>query len=78
VGTTRFAGYFLTGPDRCRVTVFAALADGKALVQPRRMGLTSRRRRLGPAIACTPNADAIKVDPQQLPIAAMNRDDVGP
>jgi hypothetical protein len=49
------------------------------------MGLTSRlaaemslrRHRLGPAIACTPNTDAIKVDPRQLPIAAMNLDDVG-
>jgi hypothetical protein len=87
VGPTRFVGYFLSGPDRCRVTVFTAAADDEALVQPPRrieFDLAAGGRNEIPAgdgsalaIACTADADAIKVAPQQLPIAAGNVDGVG-
>jgi hypothetical protein len=80
VGPTRFVGYFLSGPDRCRVTVFTAAADDDALVQPPRrieFDLAAGGRieisagdGSALAIACTADADAIKVAPQRLPIAA--------
>jgi hypothetical protein len=79
VGPTRFVGYFLSGPDRCRVTVFTAAADDDALVQPPRrieFDLAAGARNeisagdgSALAIACTADADAIKVAPQRLPIA---------
>jgi hypothetical protein len=80
VGPTRFVGYFLSGPDRCRVTVFTAAANDEALVQPPRrieFDLAAGGRNeisagegSALAIACTADADAIKVAPQRLPVAA--------
>jgi hypothetical protein len=74
VGDTRFVGYFLAGPDRCDVTVLQARADDEALAAaPRRTEISiaaGGRSELdaGPnsalAIACTIDADAIKVAPQ--------------
>ena len=74
VGGARFVGYFVAGPGRCDVTVFQAGADDEALkVAPRRMVLqiaAGGRSELdaGPdaalAIACTADADAIKLAPQ--------------
>lgn len=71
VGDARFVGYFVKGPDRCDVTVFQANADDEALaVKPRRMVLqiaAGGRNELyaGPdaalAIACTADADALKL-----------------
>jgi hypothetical protein len=87
VGPTRFVGYFLAGPDRCRVTVFMAAADDEALVRPPRrfeFDVAAGGRNEIPAgggsalaIACTADADAIKVAPQQLPMSAGNLDGVG-
>ncbi len=74
VGDSRFVGYFLTGPERCDVTVFEARADDKALAAPpTRMVLqiaAGGRSEIdaGPdaalAIARTGDADAIKIAPQ--------------
>ena len=74
VGDVRFVGYFLAGPERCDVTVFEAGAEDEALkVAPRRMVLqiaAGGRNELdaGPdsalAIACTGDADALKLAPQ--------------
>ena len=74
VGDARFVGYFVKGPDRCDVTVYQASADDEALtVKPRRMVLqiaAGGRNELdaGPdaalAIACTADADALKLAPQ--------------
>ena len=74
VGDMRFVGYFLQGPDRCDVTVFEARAeDDRLTVPPRRLVLqiaAADRSELeaGPdsalAIACTVDADAIKIAPQ--------------
>lgn len=74
VGDARFVGYFTSGPERCDVTVFQAAADDEALrIAPRRMVLqiaAGGRNELdaGPdaalAIACTVDADAIKLAPQ--------------
>lgn len=74
IGNSRFVGYFLTGPDRCDVTVSVTRADDEALsTPPRRMLLqiaAGGRSELdaGPnsalAIACTVDADAIKLAPQ--------------
>jgi hypothetical protein len=87
VGPTRFVGYFLSAPDRCRVTVLTAAADDEVLVQPPRrieFDLAAGGRNEIPAgdgsalaIACTADADAIKVAPQQLPIAAKIPDGAG-
>jgi len=74
VGTTRFVGYFLQSPDACRVTVFEAAAFDEALTSPvRRIDIdipaagrsafdTGDGSAL--AIACTADADAIKIAPQ--------------
>jgi hypothetical protein len=74
VGTTRFIGYFLQSSDACKVTVFEAAAFDEALISPpRRMDLdipaggrsafdTGDGSAL--AIACTADADAIKIAPQ--------------
>jgi hypothetical protein len=80
VGPTLFVGYFLPSPGRCRVTVFTAAADDEARVQPPRrieFDLAAGGRNEIPAgdgsalaIACTADADAIKVAPQRLPVAA--------
>ncbi|MDE3177985.1 MAG: hypothetical protein KGM15_17940 [Pseudomonadota bacterium] len=74
VGGERFVGYFLAGPDRCDVTLFQARADDEALpVAPRRLvlqiaagGRSELDAGLGAAlaIACTADADAIKIAPQ--------------
>ena len=83
VGPTRFVGYFLSGLDSCRVTVLTAAADDEALLTPPRRiafdlaagGRTElpSRRRIALAIACTADADLIKVAPQRRPITAENR-----
>jgi hypothetical protein len=80
VGTTRFVGYFLAAPDRCRVTVFTAAADDEALIAPPRrivIDIEASGRSELPAgdgsalaIACTADADAIKVAPQFHSLAA--------
>ena len=74
VGDTRFIGYFLAGPDRCDVTVFTSRADDEALTVPARRSLfqiaAGGRNEIeaGPdsalAIACSIDADVIKVAPQ--------------
>jgi hypothetical protein len=74
VGGVRFVGYFLAGPDRCDVTLFQARADDEALATPaQRLVLeiaAGGRSELeaGPnsalAIACTADADALKIAPQ--------------
>jgi hypothetical protein len=78
VGQKRFVGYFLGAPDLCRVTVFEATADDEALVvRPRRLDIDIKaadRAEIDAgegatlAIACTADADAIKIAPQ-LPLA---------
>ena len=75
VGDARFVGYFVPGPDRCDVNVFQVSADDETLrVAPRRMVLeiaAGGRNELdaGPdaalAIACTADADALKLAPQR-------------
>jgi hypothetical protein len=78
VGNKRFVGYFLAAPDLCRVTVFEVIADDVALiVPPNRLEIDVKaadRAELDAgegaalAIACTADADAIKIAPQ-LPAA---------
>jgi hypothetical protein len=78
VGNKRLVGYFLAAPDLCRVTLFQAMADDEALVvPPRRLEIDIKaadRAELDAgdgaalAIACTADADAIKIAPQ-LPAA---------
>jgi hypothetical protein len=74
VGPTRFVGYFLQTAGLCRVTVFKAAADDEALISaPERMEIdvaAGGRSELAAgdgsalAIACTADADAIKIAPQ--------------
>ena len=74
VGPTRFVGYFLQAPATCRVTVFkAAAADESLVTPPERIELyiaAADRRELAAgdgsalAIACTADADAIKIAPR--------------
>jgi hypothetical protein len=74
VGPTRFVGYFLQAPGLCRVTVFKAGADDEALVSPlERVKIdiaAAGRSELAAgdgsalAIACTADADEIKIAPQ--------------
>jgi hypothetical protein len=74
VGPTRFVGYFLQAPGLCRVTVFKAGADDEALISPpERVEIdiaAAGRRELAAgdgsalAVACTADADAIKIAPQ--------------
>ena len=80
VGDARFVGYFVSGPGRCDVTVFQAASDDETLkIAPRRMVLeiaAGGRNELdaGPdaalAIACTADADALKLAPQTRERAA--------
>lgn len=74
VDESRFIGYFLAGPKRCDVTIFQARADDEGLIAPpNRMVLqiaAGGRSEIDAghdaalAIACTLDADAIKVAPQ--------------
>jgi hypothetical protein len=74
VRQTRFVGYFLQAPNLCRVTVLQAAAEDEALLTPpRRMEIdigAGDRSELPAgdgsalAIACTSDADAIKIAPQ--------------
>ena len=74
VGSERFVGYFLAGPERCDVTVLQARADDEALIiAPRRIVMqiaAGSRSELDAgfgaalAIACTVDADAIRIAPQ--------------
>ena len=74
VGPTRFIGYFLKGPDGCRVTVFTSAADDEAFVAPPKVveiNIVAAGRAELPAgdgsalaIACTADADLIKIAPQ--------------
>jgi hypothetical protein len=74
VGTTRFVGYFLQSAGACNVTVFEAAAYDEALVTPPRridiIILAGDRSEFDAgdgsalAIACTVDADAIKIAPQ--------------
>ena len=82
VGPTRFVGNFLSRPDRCLVTVFEAGADDEALITPPRKfdidivagGSSELDAGDGSAlaIACTADADVIKIAPQHRPPAAEN------
>ena len=86
VSQKRFVGYFLAAPDLCGVTVFEAIANDEALVVlPRRLDIDTKaadRAELdageGPAlsIACTTDADAIKIA-AQLPAAVDASLDAG-
>jgi hypothetical protein len=74
VGPTRFVGYFLQARDMCRVTVFVAAADDESrVVASQRVEIdiaAAGRSELAAgdgaalAIACTADADAIKIAPQ--------------
>jgi hypothetical protein len=74
VGDARFVGNFVAGPGRCDVTMFLTRADNAALTPPlRRFVLpiaagTRSELEVGPkstfVIACTSDADEIKVAPQ--------------
>jgi hypothetical protein len=74
VGPTRFAGYLLQRPGLCEVTVLTAAADDEALVSPperMKIDIAAAGRSELPAgdgsalaIACTADADAIKIAPQ--------------
>ena len=44
MGPTRFVGYFLPGPNLCRVTIFQAGADDEALVVPPTASQSTSRR----------------------------------
>jgi hypothetical protein len=73
VGDARFVGNFVAGPGRCDVTVFQTGADNTSLTPPlRRFVLpiaAGARGELGVGpktalvIACTSDADEIKVTP---------------
>jgi hypothetical protein len=74
VGDVKFVGYFLAGPDRCDVTVVEARIDDSGLAfAPRHISLqiaAGGRSELPAgvdsslAIACTAEADAIRIAPQ--------------
>jgi hypothetical protein len=74
VGDARFVGNFITGPGRCDVTMFLTGADNAALTPPLRrfvLPIAAGARsefEVGPkstlVIACTSDADEIKVAPQ--------------
>jgi hypothetical protein len=74
VGDARFVGNFVAGPGRCDVTMFLTRADNAALTPPLRrfvLPIAAGARsefEVGPkstfVIACTSDADEIKVAPQ--------------
>ncbi len=76
VGPTRFVGYFLESPGACRVTMFKAAAGDEALTSPPervRLEIPAAGRAefaagdgSALAIACTADADEIKIAPQRL------------
>jgi hypothetical protein len=80
VGPTRFVGYFVPAPDLCRVTVITAAADDEELLAPPRrieIDIAAADRAEIPAgdgsalaIACTADADMIKIAPQRRPLSA--------
>ena len=80
VGPTRFVGYFLPGPTLCRVTIFQAGANDEALVVPPHriaIDIQAAGRVEFPAgdgsalaIACTADADVIKIAPQRYQLSA--------
>jgi hypothetical protein len=80
VGPTLFVGYFLPAPDLCRVTVFTASADDETPVAPPRrteIDIAAASRAEFPAgdgsalaIACTADANLIKIAPQRRPLSA--------
>ncbi len=80
VGPARFVGYFVQAPDVCRVTVFTAAADDEALVTPPQrfeIKIAAADRAELPAgdgsalaIACTADADLIKIAPQHRRLSA--------
>jgi hypothetical protein len=83
VGPTRFVGYFLPAPARCLVTVFQAAANDEALVTPPHRAeidiAAGGRSELDAgdgsalAIACTVDADAIKIATQYRPMSAISQ-----
>jgi hypothetical protein len=82
VGQTRFVGYFLPDRNVCRVTLFEAAADDETLaVPPRRIAvdIEAGGRAEFPAgdgsalaIACTADADVIKIAPQRRQLSASS------
>ena len=84
VGLTRFVGYFREAADHCLVTVFQAAANDEALLTPpRRVEIdieAGGRSELDAgdgsalAIACTADADAIKIAPQHRPVSASRNE----
>ncbi len=81
VGATRFVGYFLPSPDACKVTVFEAAANDETLaIPPRRIDIVVRAGDRSEfdagdgsalAIACTADADTIKIAPQIRPSVSV-------
>ena len=81
VGATLFVGYFLPSPDACKVTVFEAAAYDESLATPpRRIDIVVRAGDRSEfdagdgsalAIACTADADAIKIAPQTRPSVSV-------
>jgi hypothetical protein len=75
VGPTRFVGYLLQAPHMCRVTVFIATAGDESLVVPPQrlqIDIAAAGRSELPAedgsalaIACTADADTIKIAPHR-------------
>jgi len=74
VGKARFVGFFLSAPGLCDVTVFEAVADDESLAAPPlrveyKIAAGGREEidagdGAALAIACTIDADAIKIAPQ--------------
>jgi len=84
VGPTRFVGYFLASAGHCKVTVFQAAANDEALLTlPSRAEINidaGGRSELDAgdgsalAIACTVDADAIKIAPQHHLLSASRNE----
>lgn len=80
VGPTRFVGYFLATSHVCRVSVFTAAADDEVLATPPKridIDVKAADRAELPAgdgsalaIACTADADLIKIAPQKRAVSA--------
>ncbi len=84
VGPTRFVGYFLGAAGHCKVTVFQAAANDEALLTPPSRAEINidagGRSELDAgdgsalAIACTVDADAIKIAPQRRLLSASRNE----